>query len=81
VAAGELAGEFGRFFDVLDLHAFRFDPGRAGGRRYLGWSCLVRKPGRLPARTGRGSGITETGAGGRHPGVVPVEEDGPCWKP
>jgi SAM-dependent methyltransferase len=33
--------EFGRLFDVIRLREFRFDA-PPGGRRYLGWSCMLR---------------------------------------
>lgn len=35
--------EWGRLFDVVHLRPFRFDARREGEKRYLGWSCLVRK--------------------------------------
>jgi SAM-dependent methyltransferase len=38
----EVRQEFGCLFEILTLRAFRFDP-TAWGRRYLGWSCLVRR--------------------------------------
>lgn len=42
----QLRQEWGRRFDIVHLRPFRFDPPRAGDRRYLGWSCLVRRAGR-----------------------------------
>lgn len=35
--------EWGRHFHILHLHPFRFDPRREGERRYLGWSCWLRR--------------------------------------
>jgi SAM-dependent methyltransferase len=35
--------DFGRLFDVLRLREFRFDADRGEGKRYLGWSCLLRR--------------------------------------
>lgn len=32
-------------FEVVHLRPFRFDPPTRGGRRYLGWSCLVKRRG------------------------------------
>ena len=40
VGAATIRREFGPHFDVLRLREFRFDA-PPGGRRYLGWSCLV----------------------------------------
>jgi SAM-dependent methyltransferase len=34
--------EFGELFDVIRLREFRFDA-PPGGRRYLGWSCLLQR--------------------------------------
>jgi len=42
VEADELRREFGEICDVLRLRAFRFDAA-AGEKRYLGWSCLLRR--------------------------------------
>jgi SAM-dependent methyltransferase len=39
----EIRHEWGRAFDILQLCPFRFDPPRAGGKRYLGWSCVLRR--------------------------------------
>lgn len=44
---GQVRAEWGRRFDILHLRPFRFDPRRQGEKRYLGWSCWVR---RTPAR-------------------------------
>src|SRR5438270_206658 len=38
----EIYEEFGPSFEVLRLRAFRFEPAPEDGRRYLGWSCLLR---------------------------------------
>src|SRR5205807_10254810 len=35
--------EWGRLFDIEQLREFRFDPERPGAKRYLGWSCLLRR--------------------------------------
>ena len=35
--------EFGRLLEILQLREFRFDPAPAGGKRYLAWSCLLRR--------------------------------------
>lgn len=40
----EVRREFDGLFEILRLRAFRFDP-TPWGRRYLGWSCLVRRRG------------------------------------
>jgi SAM-dependent methyltransferase len=49
VSEAMIRGEFGQLFDVLRLRAFRFDPAPQGGKRYLAWSCLLRrKAGRRP---------------------------------
>jgi hypothetical protein len=38
----EVRQEFDCLFQILVLRAFRFDPSPSG-KRYLGWSCLVRR--------------------------------------
>jgi SAM-dependent methyltransferase len=38
----ELREDFEPLFEVLDLHCFRFDAAE-GQKRYLGWSCLLRR--------------------------------------
>src|SRR5439155_21927829 len=42
VGEATIRHEFGRLFDVLRLREFRFDA-PPGGRRYLGWSCLLQR--------------------------------------
>ena len=39
----EIRQEWGQGFDIVQLRPFRFDPPRGGGKRYLGWSCVLRK--------------------------------------
>ena len=39
----QVRAEWGRGFDILHLRSFRFDPRREGERRYLGWSCGLRR--------------------------------------
>ena len=41
--AWQIRDEWSEWFDIIGLRPFRFDA-RPGDRRYLGWSCLVRKP-------------------------------------
>jgi cyclopropane fatty-acyl-phospholipid synthase-like methyltransferase len=43
VTEEEIRAELGTLFEVLRLQEFRFDQEEAGGVRYLGWSCLVRR--------------------------------------
>jgi SAM-dependent methyltransferase len=38
----QMRAEWGQHFDVVHLRPFRFDP-REGEKRYLGWSCWVRR--------------------------------------
>ena len=40
----EVRSEWGALFEIVRLRPFRFDTRRPGDRRYLGWSCLVRRP-------------------------------------
>jgi SAM-dependent methyltransferase len=42
---GEVRREWGSLFEIVRLRPFRFDARRPGDKRYLGWSCLVRRPG------------------------------------
>lgn len=42
VSEATIRREFGGLFEVLWLRAFRFDA-PPGGRRYLGWSCLLQR--------------------------------------
>jgi SAM-dependent methyltransferase len=44
VSEREIRAEWGRPFEILQLRPFRFDA-RKGAKRYLGWSCLVRRSG------------------------------------
>jgi SAM-dependent methyltransferase len=39
----KLLRDFGRSFEVICLREFRFDPEQGGGKRYLGWSCQLRR--------------------------------------
>ncbi|HEX5272101.1 MAG TPA: class I SAM-dependent methyltransferase, partial [Gemmataceae bacterium] len=39
----QLRDDFGGPFEVVRLRPFRFDPSGPDGRRYLGWSCLLRR--------------------------------------
>lgn len=41
--AGELLAEWEGLFEILRLRAFHFDAPRPADKRYLGWSCLVRR--------------------------------------
>jgi SAM-dependent methyltransferase len=55
VRAKELREEFGGLFIVMRLRPFRFDPCGPDGRRFLGWSCLLRRgttfaSGEVPAK-------------------------------
>jgi SAM-dependent methyltransferase len=43
VSRQEIYEEWAGHFGILSLRPFRFDPRRPGERRYLGWSCLVRR--------------------------------------
>jgi len=38
----EIRGELGRVFKIVWLREFRFDADAGDGKRFLGWSCLVR---------------------------------------
>jgi methyl halide transferase len=40
----QVRAEWGAQFEIVNLRPFRFDAARNGGKRYLGWSCLVKKP-------------------------------------
>jgi SAM-dependent methyltransferase len=51
--AGRFEESFGEFFDVVRLRAFRFDADQGAGKRYLGWSCLLRRRGGQAADGGR----------------------------
>jgi SAM-dependent methyltransferase len=39
----EMREELGAVFDIVWLREFRFDQVEAGGLRFLGWSCYLRK--------------------------------------
>ncbi len=43
VSEADLRGELGRLFDIVALREFRFDQVEEGGRRFLAWSCLLRR--------------------------------------
>jgi methyl halide transferase len=43
VEAWQVRAEWGRGFDILHLRPFRFDARRDGEKRYLGWSCWLRR--------------------------------------
>lgn len=44
VSEAELGSELGRLFKIVRLREFRFDQVEKVGFRFLGWSCLVRRP-------------------------------------
>jgi SAM-dependent methyltransferase len=44
VSEEEVRAELGSLFDVLRLREFRFDQVEEVGVRFLGWSCLLRRP-------------------------------------
>ena len=44
VSETELRSELGRLFEIVRLREFRFDQVEEVGVRFLGWSCLVRRP-------------------------------------
>jgi SAM-dependent methyltransferase len=44
VSEEQLRSELGRIFEIVRLREFRFDQVEAVGVRFLGWSCLVRRP-------------------------------------
>jgi methyl halide transferase len=44
VTEDEIKSELGQLYDLLRLREFRFDQEEEGGVRYLGWSCLLRRP-------------------------------------
>ncbi len=43
VTEEEIRTELGSLFDVVQLREFRFDQTEAGGVRFLGWSCFLRR--------------------------------------
>lgn len=43
LSAARLRADFGRLFGVVQLRAFRFDAHQGNGKRYLGWSLLLRR--------------------------------------
>jgi len=44
VSEEELLSELGRLFEIIRIREFRFDQADQVGIRFLGWSCLVRRP-------------------------------------
>jgi ubiquinone/menaquinone biosynthesis C-methylase UbiE len=44
VSEAEIRSELGRLFEIVRVREFRFDQVEAVGVRFLGWSCLVRRP-------------------------------------
>jgi hypothetical protein len=46
VSEEEIRQELGRLFEIVRLREFRFDQVEQVGVRFLGWSCLVRRPAR-----------------------------------
>jgi len=44
VSEEEIRSELGRLFEIVRLREFRFDQVEQVGVRFLGWSCLVRRP-------------------------------------
>jgi SAM-dependent methyltransferase len=45
VTEQQIRAELGSLFDIVQLREFRFDQGEADDMRFLGWSCLMRRPG------------------------------------
>jgi len=45
VTEQQIRVELGSLFEIVQLREFRFDQVEADGTRFLGWSCLVRRPG------------------------------------
>ncbi|MBM4069905.1 MAG: class I SAM-dependent methyltransferase [Planctomycetes bacterium] len=43
VAEEQLRAELGALFDIIRLREFRFDQSVADDKRFLGWSCLLRR--------------------------------------
>jgi SAM-dependent methyltransferase len=43
LSAARLRQEFSELFEVVRLREFRFDADVGDGKRYLGWSCLLRR--------------------------------------
>lgn len=43
LSAARLGADFGGLFDVVQMRAFRFDADQGNGKRYLGWSLLLRR--------------------------------------
>jgi SAM-dependent methyltransferase len=39
----QIRAEFGPLFDIVQLREFRFDQVEAVGKRFLGWSCVLRR--------------------------------------
>jgi SAM-dependent methyltransferase len=44
VTEEQIRDELGLAFQILDLHEFRFDEAPGVPERFLGWSCLLKKP-------------------------------------
>jgi methyl halide transferase len=44
VSEEQVRNEFGSLFEIVQLREFRFDQVEADGMRFLGWSCLLRRP-------------------------------------
>ena len=45
VTAEQIRAELGSAFDIVQLREFRFGQVESDGRRFLGWSCLLRRKG------------------------------------
>jgi hypothetical protein len=45
VTEDQIRDELGLAFRILDLHEFRFDEAPGVPEKFLGWCCLVEKPG------------------------------------
>jgi hypothetical protein len=43
VSAEEIRAELGSVFEIVSLREFEFDEVEGHGRRFLAWSCLVRR--------------------------------------
>jgi methyl halide transferase len=44
VSAEEIHAELGSVFEIVRLREFQFDEVEGHGRKFLAWSCLVRRP-------------------------------------
>lgn len=44
VSEEQIRAELGSLFDIVQLREFRFDQVEGDGTRFLGWSCVLRRP-------------------------------------